>query len=96
MVELQTLAESALKVSAIVAVYHECCRVRCLQRILKHGEITALGCAEAFNSSLILFEIFSRARRLGEWERIVARNRWFQQKVCSCLRSQRVRSYVYY
>src|SRR5437667_1313255 len=42
----------------------------------------------ASNSSLILFEILARARRLGEWGKIIARNRWFQQNVCSFLRSQ--------
>src|SRR5215469_18296864 len=42
----------------------------------------------AFNSSLMLFELLARARRLGEWRRIIARNRWFQQSVCSFLRSQ--------
>jgi len=42
----------------------------------------------AFNSSLILFELLARARRLGEWGRIIARNRWFQQNVCSFLHSQ--------
>jgi len=38
--------------------------------------------------SLILFEVLARARRLGEWGKIIARNRWFQQNVCSFLRSQ--------
>jgi glycosyltransferase involved in cell wall biosynthesis len=42
----------------------------------------------SFNSSLILFELLVRARRHGEWEKIIARNRWFQQSVCSFLRSQ--------
>ena len=42
----------------------------------------------AFNSSVILFEMLSRARRLTEWETIIARNRWFQRKVVSFLRSQ--------
>jgi glycosyltransferase involved in cell wall biosynthesis len=42
----------------------------------------------AFNSSLIVFELVARARRLDEWGRIIARNRWFQQNVCSFLRSQ--------
>ncbi len=42
----------------------------------------------AFNSSLILFETFACARGLGQWERIIARNRWFQRKVVSFLRSQ--------
>ena len=40
----------------------------------------------AFNSSLILFETFARARGLGEWQRIIARNHWFQRKVVSFLR----------
>jgi len=42
----------------------------------------------AFNSSVIPFEMFSRTRRIGEWQKIVARNRWFQRKVVSFLRSQ--------
>jgi glycosyltransferase involved in cell wall biosynthesis len=42
----------------------------------------------AFNSSLILFEMLARARALNEWETIIARNRWFQRKVASFLRSQ--------
>ena len=42
----------------------------------------------AFNSSLILFEMFARMRRLQEWETIIARNRWFQRKVVSLLQSQ--------
>ena len=43
---------------------------------------------KAFNSSLIMFELLARARRLGGWEKIIARNRWFQKNVCSFLRSQ--------
>jgi glycosyltransferase involved in cell wall biosynthesis len=42
----------------------------------------------AFNSSVILFEILARARRLAEWERIIARNQWFQRKVVGTLNSQ--------
>ena len=40
----------------------------------------------AFNSSLILFETLTRARNLTDWQKIIARNRWFQRKVVSCLR----------
>ena len=40
-----------------------------------------------FNSSLILFEMLARARGLGGWPKIIARNRWFQRKVVSFLRS---------
>jgi glycosyltransferase involved in cell wall biosynthesis len=42
----------------------------------------------AFNSSVILFEMLARARRLAEWERIIARNQWFQRKVVGALNSQ--------
>jgi glycosyltransferase involved in cell wall biosynthesis len=41
-----------------------------------------------FNSSLILFETLASARGLKGWTKIVARNRWFQRKVVSFLRSQ--------
>jgi glycosyltransferase involved in cell wall biosynthesis len=43
---------------------------------------------KAFNSSLFLFEALARARGLSGWTRIIARNRWFQCKVVSFLRSQ--------
>jgi hypothetical protein len=42
----------------------------------------------AFNSSVIFFEMRARARRLAEWERIIARNQWFQRKVVGALNSQ--------
>jgi glycosyltransferase involved in cell wall biosynthesis len=42
----------------------------------------------AFNSSLILFEAVERVRALEGWTQIIARNRWFQRKVVSFLRSQ--------
>jgi glycosyltransferase involved in cell wall biosynthesis len=42
----------------------------------------------AFNSSLILFEMLARARGLDEWTKIIVRNRWFQHKVVSFLRSE--------
>ena len=40
-----------------------------------------------FGSSLILFEMLARVRGLDEWTKIIARNRWFQHKVVSFLRS---------
>ena len=43
---------------------------------------------KAFNSSLIVFEMLARTRRLGGWTKIIARNRWFQRNVVSFLRSQ--------
>ena len=41
-----------------------------------------------FNSSLIVFEMLARTRRLGGWTKIIACNGWFQRKVVSFLRSQ--------
>jgi glycosyltransferase involved in cell wall biosynthesis len=46
------------------------------------------ACVRAFNSSLISFEILASARGLRGWPKILARNRWFQRKVVSFLRSQ--------
>ncbi len=43
---------------------------------------------KAFNSSLIVFEMLARTRRLEGWTKIIARNGWFQRKVVSFLRSQ--------
>jgi len=43
---------------------------------------------KAFTSSFLLFEMAARARRLGMWPSILARNRWFQRRVVSFLRSQ--------
>jgi hypothetical protein len=39
------------------------------------------------NSSLILFEALARVRQLTDWQKIFTRNRWFQRKVVSYLRS---------
>jgi glycosyltransferase involved in cell wall biosynthesis len=41
-----------------------------------------------FNSSLITFELLARARRLSDWRKVIARNHWFQKRVCSFLNSQ--------
>ena len=43
---------------------------------------------KAFSSSFILFEMLRRARGLEMWPSIIARDRWFQRKVVSFLRSQ--------
>ena len=45
----------------------------------------------AFNSSVILFEMRARARRLSEWEKIIARNQWFQREVVGALNSVKER-----
>lgn len=52
-----------------------------------HHELSSAR-VSAFNSSLMLFELLARARRLGEWQTILARNRWFQRNVSSVLRLQ--------
>src|SRR5207249_131895 len=52
-----------------------------------HNELSD-ACVISFNSSLILFEALTRARGLSEWERIIARNRWFESNVVSLYRSQ--------
>src|SRR5437899_634775 len=51
-----------------------------------HSELRDVR-VNAFNSSLILFEMLARARGLREWAKIVARNSWFQRKVVSPLTS---------
>jgi glycosyltransferase involved in cell wall biosynthesis len=43
---------------------------------------------KAFTSSLLMFETLARARGVSGWARIIARDRWFQRKVVSSLRSQ--------
>ena len=52
-----------------------------------HNELRD-GSVTAFNSSLILFEMLARVRRLAEWERIIERNQWFQRKVVGAFNSQ--------
>ena len=52
-----------------------------------HGELPDAR-VKAFNSSLIVFEMLARARRLRGWAKIIARNGWFQHKIVSFLRSQ--------
>src|SRR5437870_9155705 len=43
----------------------------------------------AFNSSLILFEMLAKTRRLRGWPLIMARNQWFQRKVVDYLSNSR-------
>jgi glycosyltransferase involved in cell wall biosynthesis len=49
-----------------------------------HEELKEAG-VTSFNSSLVLFETFARARGLRMWPSILARNRWFQRKVVNAL-----------
>jgi hypothetical protein len=43
----------------------------------------------AFTGSLLAFELLVRLRGLRGWERIFARNEWFQRKVVAALRGQK-------
>src|SRR5205809_7206077 len=43
----------------------------------------------AFNSSLILFEMLAKTKRLRGWPLIMARNQWFHRKVVDYLSSSR-------
>src|SRR5256885_14361368 len=52
-----------------------------------HPELSDARVKE-FSVSLILFEAFARVRGLRGWAKVVARDRWFQRKVVSFLRSQ--------
>ena len=52
-----------------------------------HRELSDARVKE-FSVSLILFEAFARVRGLRGWAKVVARDRWFQRKVVSFLRSQ--------
>jgi len=65
----------------------KCCGHTSKLRERFHDELRD-GPVKAFNSSLILFETLARARGLTGWTKIIARNRWFQRKVVSFLRSQ--------
>ena len=67
------------------SVLGKLCRPKLAGRF--HNELSDAP-VNAFNLSLILFELLADARRLREWETIIARNGWFQQKVSSFLRYQ--------
>ena len=45
----------------------------------------ASASTKAWNSGLIAFEAAARIRKLSEWQRVIARNRWFQRRACACL-----------
>lgn len=47
---------------------------------------------KAFTSSFLPFETLTRARELRMWPSILARNRWFQRKVVSALKSDGFRT----
>src|SRR5207249_1851421 len=39
------------------------------------------------NSSLLMFQLLARARGLTGWEKVIARNNWFQRKVVDFLKT---------
>ena len=65
----------------------KCCARSSKLRDRFHSELRDAQ-VKAFNSSLLLFEMHAGARHCRGWQKILARNRWFQRKVVSLLRSQ--------
>ena len=49
-----------------------------------HPELASAS-TKAWNTGLIAFEAAARIRKLSEWQRVIARNRWFQRRACACL-----------
>ena len=49
-----------------------------------HPELASAS-TKAWNSGLIAFEAAARIRKLSEWQRVIARNRWFQRRACAYL-----------
>src|SRR5438270_5036297 len=45
----------------------------------------ASASTKAWNSGLIAFEAAARIRKLSGWQRVIARNRWFQRRACAYL-----------
>ena len=65
----------------------KCCAHSSKLRDRFHSELRDAR-VKAFNSSLLLYEMLAGARNSRGWPKILARNRWFQRKVVSFLRSQ--------
>ena len=49
-----------------------------------HPELASAS-TKAWNTGLIAFEAAARIRKLSEWQRVIARNRWFQRRACANL-----------
>ncbi len=64
----------------------KCCGHRSKFRQRFHSELRDAR-VKAFNSSLVLFEMLAGVRDSKGWPKILARDRWFQRKVVSFLRS---------
>ena len=64
----------------------KCCGRNSKLRQRFHSELRNAR-VKSFNSSLLFFEMVAGARNSKAWSKILARNRWFQHKVVSFLRS---------
>jgi len=51
-----------------------------------HADLAQVS-AYSFTHSLLQFELIQKAQRRFGWNRIIARNLWFQQRAVNCLRS---------
>jgi glycosyltransferase involved in cell wall biosynthesis len=49
-----------------------------------HPELASAS-TKAWNTGLIAFEAAARMRKLSGWQRVIARNRWFQRRACAYL-----------
>jgi glycosyltransferase involved in cell wall biosynthesis len=47
----------------------------------------------AFTASLLIFELLARARGLAGWEKVIARNNWFQKQVVKTLQDYETTDY---
>src|SRR6476646_8879652 len=65
----------------------KCCARSSKFRDRFHSELSDAR-VKAFNSSLLLFEMLAGARNSKGWPKILSRNRWFQRKIVSFLRSE--------
>jgi glycosyltransferase involved in cell wall biosynthesis len=65
----------------------KCCEYNSKLTHRYHSELRDAQ-VEAFNSSLLLFEILAAARGSRGWRKLLARNHWFQRKLVSFLGSQ--------
>lgn len=51
-----------------------------------HADLAQIP-THSFTHSLLQFELIQKAHRRSGWDRVIARNHWFQQRAVNCLRS---------
>ena len=78
------VTDSWIPPSSLIA---KCCGHSSKLRDRFHSELSGAP-VKSFNLSLVLFEMLAGARNCRGWQKILARNQWFQRKVVSFLRSQ--------